>query len=335
MRAMEPSSAPPPLRTRRSRFKPAWWLPGGHLQTLYATFLKRAPRLALEAQLFELPDGDCTKGFWMSPGPAEPSPLVILLPGLEGGVRSRYIRGLAGHLAEAGYRILILPFRGTQDNPNRHRETYHAGWIRDLDWVIGDLERTTNTVPFGIIGFSLGGNVLLRWLASAPAASRIRQAIGVSIPFDLSCVAHQMQRGAARVYQATLVRQLRKTAHHKLTSHGHPTLDVRHLRKLRTFLDFDGRYVAPLYGFRDAEDYYAETSSRAILKRIKTPTLLIQSRDDPLIPGSCLPDATEWSATTVLEWSPSGGHVGFIGGRWPFWGRAWLHERITEALAAG
>ncbi|MHB1544362.1 MAG: YheT family hydrolase [Gammaproteobacteria bacterium] len=320
------------LHTRRSAFKPAWWLPGGHAQTLYAAYLKHAPRLQLETQIFELPDGDCTRGFWLLPRSPH-QPLVMLLPGLEGDAGSPYIRGLARHLARAGYGILILPFRGTRGNPNRRRESYHAGWIGDLDWVVEYLNQEEKTAPLAIIGFSLGGNMLLRWLATSPGAARIQQAIGVSIPFDLSCVAHAMSRGTARLYQAALIQNLRRAAFQKLADHGHPTLQSIDLRKLRTFLDFDGRYVAPLYGFQDAEDYYAQTSSRSILGRIKTPTLILQSLDDPIIPGYCLPEESEWSASTILEWSPHGGHVGFIHGRWPFWGHAWINERITEALA--
>ncbi|EQD26968.1 alpha/beta hydrolase fold protein, partial [mine drainage metagenome] len=137
---------------RRSTFKPAWWLPGGHTQTLYATYLKRAPRLRLETQLFELPDGDCTRGFWLCPR-RPGKPLVILLPGLRGDTGSPYIRGLAVRLAQAGYGILTLPFRGTRGNPNRRRETYHAGWVGDLDWVVEYLNQQEHAAPLAIIGF--------------------------------------------------------------------------------------------------------------------------------------------------------------------------------------
>ena len=318
-------------RIRRSTFKPAWWLPGGHLQTLYATYLKHSPPLKLETEAFELPDGDCTRGFWRLPRNPD-RPLVILLPGLEGDAQSPYIRSLADRLGCLGYEILILPFRGTRSNPNRRRESYHAGWTADLDWVVECYARREPAGTLAVIGFSLGGNMLLRWLASASGAARVRQAIGVSIPFDLACVAHRMGHGAARFYQSVLVRELRRAARGQMARFGHPTLSPAQLRKLRTFLEFDGRYVAPLYGFRDAEDYYKQTNSRAILDQIRTPTLLLQSLDDPIIPGSCLPQDSEWSASTVVEWSPSGGHVGFISGRRPFSGHAWLDERILEAL---
>lgn len=321
----------PVPRTHPSAFRPAWWLPGGHLQTLYATYLKRAPRLALETELFELPDGDCTRGYWVRP--LDPGkPLVILLPGLEGGPEAPYVRGLSGHLSRAGFGILILPFRGTWGNPNRQIASYHAGWTGDLDWILTHLEETRGLTPFALAGFSLGGNMMLHWLANAPRASRIRQAVGVSIPFDLSCVAHRMKQGAGRLYQAALVRDLRRTALRALADYSHPALQAGDLKKLRTFLDFDGRYVAPLYGFQNAEDYYSRTSSRAILARIRTPTLIIQALDDPIIPPCCLPHEQEWSDSTVFEWSPKGGHVGFIEGHWPGWGRHWLGERISEVL---
>ncbi len=319
---------------RKSTFRPAWWLPNGHAQTLYAALGRRVPAAPVRMETFDWPDGDRTRGFWSSiPRPNDGGTTVVLLPGLEGGIRSPYIRGLLRRLAKDGHRVLVLPFRGSVSNPSAGPLTYHAGWTHDLERVVGHLLALEPERVLALVGFSLGGNMMLRWLATDPRAGDIRQAIGVSIPFDLSCTAHRLRRGSGRLYERYLVAELRRSARRHLRAHGHPTLDVRRLGRLKTFLEFDEHFVAPLHGFRDAHDYYRQTSARPLLSRIRTPTLLLQALDDPLIPPDCLPDESEWGSESVFEWSERGGHVGFISGRCPLWGDAWLEERIAQALA--
>ncbi len=319
---------------QESRFRPAWWLPNGHWQTLYAAYFRRVPCPPLREETFEWPEGDRTRGFWSGTGrTGRARATVLLLPGLEGGIRSPYIRGLLRRLVHDGHEVLVLPFRGSASNPACGRLTYHAGWTRDLEGVVGRLLTEDPERILAVVGFSLGGNMMLRWLATDPRADRIHQAIGVSIPFDLSCTAHGFRQGSGRIYERYLVAGLRRSARRHLRSQGHPTLDVRGLRRLRTFLEFDDHYVAPLHGFQDALDYYRQTSARPILSRVRAPTLILQARDDPLIPPACLPRESEWGPATVFEWSEHGGHVGFIGGAWPLWGSAWLEGRIAGVLS--
>lgn len=319
---------------RESAFRPAWWLPNGHAQTLYAALGRWVRGSPVRMETFEWADGDRTRGFWSGiRRPDDCGTTVVLLPGLEGGIRSPYIRGLLRRLAKDGHQVLVLPFRGSASNPSSGPQTYHAGWTHDLERIVAHLLAREPERALALVGFSLGGNMMLRWLATDPRADGIRQAIGVSIPFDLSCTAHWLRRGSGRLYERYLVAGLRRSARRHLGAHGHPVLDIRSLGRLKTFLAFDGQFVAPLHGFRDALDYYRQTSARPLLSRIRTPTLLLQALDDPLIPAGCLPDESEWGPETVFEWSEHGGHVGFISGHCPLWGAAWLEERIAQALA--
>jgi predicted alpha/beta-fold hydrolase len=319
---------------RESAFRPAWWLPNGHGQTLYAAYGRYVPASPVRMETFEWPDGDRTRGFWSGIRRREDrGTTVVLLPGLEGGIRSPYIRGLLRRLANDGHQVLVLPFRGSVSNPASGPLPYHAGWTHDLERVVGHLLAHQPERSLALVGFSLGGNMMLRWLATDPRADCIQQAIGVSIPFDLSCTAHQLRHGSGRLYERYLVAGLRRSARRHLRVHGHPVLDVRGLGRLKTFLEFDEHFVAPLHGFRDALDYYRKTSARPLLSRIETPTLILQAMDDPLIPPACLPHESEWGPATVLEWSAHGGHVGFIKGRCPLWGESWLEGRIGQALS--
>ncbi|MGD2083573.1 MAG: hydrolase [Chromatiales bacterium] len=309
-----------------SAFRPARWLSGPHLQTLWPTFFRRRPPLAVHRQRLDTPDGDFLDLSWAA---GADGPTVLILHGLEGSLRSHYAAGLMGGLARAGFRPVFLHFRNCGDEPNRLPRSYHSGETGDLDFVVRSLSAAGRPVV-AVVGFSLGGNVLLKWLGERGEHAQVRTAVAVSVPFVLADAAERLDRGLSRLYQRHLLGRLRASYRRKFARMPSP-LDVN-VDRLRTFREYDDAVTAPLHGFAGVDDYYARSSSRGFLPRIRVPTLILHARDDPfMFPETC-PDAAELSPTVTLELSRGGGHVGFVTGPSP--GRAgyWLDSRILDHL---
>ncbi|HKK13327.1 MAG TPA: hydrolase [Gammaproteobacteria bacterium] len=312
-----------------STFRPAWWLPGAHLQTLFPNLLRRRAGPSLRRERLELPDGDFVDLDWGA-GP-DHGPWVLILHGLEGSVRSSYAAGILDALASAGYQAVLMHFRGCSGEPNRLPRSYHSGETGDLDYVVRHLRARAPGRALGVLGYSLGGNVLLKWLGEQGPQAPVACAIAVSVPFDLAQAACRLERGFSRVYQWYLLRQLRGSVSRKARRLDLPVASDR-LRRARTFRHFDDLVTAPLHGFRDADDYYRRSSSRGYLRHIAIPTLILQAADDPFMSPAGLPRDGELSAAVTLELSPRGGHVGFVTGTRPWRPRYWLEERIAREL---
>jgi hypothetical protein len=282
--------------------------------------------LRLEPERLELPDGDFLDLAWGGPAAG---PVVILLHGLEGSLRSHYAAGLIALLSRRGFRALFLHFRNTRE-PNRLPRSYHSGETGDLAHVIAHVTTRTGRAPFAAVGYSLGGNVLLKWLGEAGEDAPLETAVAVSVPFDLSEAADRMERGASRLYQWRLVESLRRSYRRKFARMPSPL--AVDLRRLRTFRQFDEAVTAPLHGFAGVDDYYGRSSSRPYLARIRVPTLILHARDDPFMWPHTPPTSAQLSPSVRLELSKHGGHVGFVTGRWPWRARWWLEERIGAHL---
>ncbi len=182
-----------------------------------------------------------------------------------------------------------------------------------------------------VIGISLGGNVLLKWLGEQGEAAALTTAVAVSVPFDLDSAAHRLQRGLSRIYRNHLLGKLRQSVLRKSALHS-PPVALHRLPELQSFHAFDDAVTAPLHGFRDVADYYRRSSSKPFLKHIRVSTLILQARDDPFLPAAALPVAGELSESTTLELSEYGGHVGFVSGNNPLRPVYWLEQRILEHL---
>ncbi len=311
-----------------SRFKPAWWLPGAHLQTLFPPLFRNRTPPALRRERLELADGDFLDIDWTE---GQSGPLVLLLHGLEGSLSSHYVTGLLRSLDACGFRTALLYFRGCSGEPNRLARSYHSGETGDLDTVIRYLTTQGARRSLHVVGVSLGGNVLLKWLGEHPHQSLVEKAIAVSVPFDLNAAALRLERGFSRLYQAYLLRKLRRSTRAKAQHHRLP-FDVERLGQLRTFRAFDDAVTAPLHGFAGVDDYYGECSSRAYVRHIRTPTLVLHAADDPFMTSAAIPGGEELGPGIHMELCRAGGHVGFVGGRWPWKPRYWMDQRICEFL---
>ncbi len=325
-----------PEQSPVDRYKPCWWLPGGHAQTLWPVLTRRV-RLEVRSERLELPDGDCVQLDWAGDGGRSDSPIVILVPGLQGDIGSGYIRGLLRAFQARGWRGVLLNHRG-RGQPNRKRQSYHSGMTCDLDYFVRLLSDKEPGVPIAVAGFSLGANICLKWLGEWGHCGRalpIVGAVAVATPFNLAAVAENINRGLARVYQWYLLRSLHKDMERKMTVMGDTLGFTRgELRRLNTFFKFDDRVTGPWHGFAGAADYYAQCRSDPLLKHIAVPTLVLCANNDPLVPARLLPRAGDVSDKVTLEITQGGGHLGFVGGRWPWATRYWLETRIPEFLAA-
>lgn len=314
-----------------ARFQASWWLPGGHAQTLWPALVRRV-RLDVRSERLELPDGDFVRLDWTGAS----GPIVIVLPGLQGDLGSAYVRGLLQACQQRGWRGVLLNYRG-RGEPNRLTQSYHCGMTCDLDYLVHHLAEQEPNTPLGVVGYSVGANICLKWLGECGQQGQklpIAAAVGVSVPFNLGIVAKNIERGFSRIYQWHLLRSLRGDVVRKMDSLGdHLRLTRQELRRLNTFFKFDDRISGPLNGFHDAEDYYARTRSDVLLKHVTVPTLILNARNDPLVPPHLIPHPHHVSKKVTLEITEGGGHLGFVHGRWPWSPRFWLDTRVPEFLA--
>ena len=308
-----------------SEFRPAWWLPGAHLQTLWPTLSRRRPRLALSRRRVELSDGDFID---LRLAPAA-GPRVLLIHGLEGDLRSHYAGTLMEALADAGYTPVFMHLRGCSEEPNRLDRGYHSGASDDLAEVLDCLAADPAGSPLAAVGFSLGGNLLLKYLGETRSAP-LRTAIAVSVPFVLRDAMLKLNSGFSVVYRAYLIRKLKSSFRAKFRDRPCP-LSVD-LSTIRDFNAFDEQITAPLSGFGGVFDYYTRASCRSFLPAITLPTLIIHARDDPFMFAHSVPFEHELGAGVALELSRGGGHVGFVAGAAPWRPRYWLEDRILRHL---
>jgi len=276
----------------------------------------------------DLSDGDFVDLDWHDTSrESVAGPLVLLLHGLEGCSRSHYIMGAVHALANAGYSSVVMQFRTCSGVPNRATRSYHAGETDDLNEVVTHINREREI--FAAVGYSLGGNVLLKWLGESTTQRPVTTSIAVSVPYRLNSAALRMERGASRIYQKRLISLLHAKTRLRLDPETSP-IDLSRLSEWRTFRSFDHHVTAPLHGFDGVDDYYARSSSVQFLRGIQKPTLLIHSKDDPFMEPDIAPHEAELSDHVRLELADRGGHVGFVaGGVRPVY---WLEARMVAHL---
>ncbi|HVV68873.1 MAG TPA: hydrolase [Gammaproteobacteria bacterium] len=310
-------------------FKPAWWLRNRHLQTIWPTlFRRRIKNLPLWRERIELPDGDFIDLDWTGHPKA---PLVLILHGLEGSIFSPYARGMLQALHHHGWCGVFMHFRGCSGEDNRLLRAYHAGDTEDIAYILKILQQRSSGLPMAAIGFSLGGNILLKWLGQTQEKNLLSAAVAISVPFDLHKSVQTITTGFSKIYEKYILNCLCKKTRRKLQSQIN-TRQFPKISSLKTLYDFDNQVTAPLHGFNDAMEYYALSSCRQYLSNIQVPTLLLQAKDDPFVTPDSLPQPHELASAIQFELTAKGGHVGFVSGElWKV--RYWLEERVPQFLS--
>lgn len=290
---------------------PPWWLQGGHRQTLIGPILGRRHHWNGQLERWRTPDDDFLRVHLSLT--AEASPLVILLHGLEGSVRSPYLQGVASACEHRGWSVAAVEHRSCGGEMNRARRLYHLGETSDVDFVVREVQRRWPQRALLIAGFSAGANMLAKWLGEqgdrAPEA--IRAAAVVSAPFEIACSARRIDHLLGGIYVAHFLRTLVPKALAKERQFP-GCLEIARVRASRSFAAFDECATAVLHGFRGAEEYWTESSCGAFLPCIRRPTLLLSARDDPFHDEGALPiQAVSASPWLHAVFPATGGHVGF------------------------
>lgn len=316
-----------------SAFKAPWWARNRHIQTLLsATLYRRRAQPVLERETVELPNGDFLHLDWSASSHlGESQPIVLAIHGLQGSSESPYAAALMQATQRRGWLGAVMHFRGCSGEPNRLDRSYHAAETEDLGFVLHMLHARFPGVPIAAIGFSLGGSVLLKYLGERGRDALVDCAIAVSVSFDLGASARVLSRGFSKIYQRRLINSLLENLARKFNGQNAP-IDMAAARRARTFYEFDDQVTAPLHGFASADEYYQVASCRQYLKSIRAPTLIVDARDDPFMCPATIPEESELSDSVTLELSQHGGHVGFIGGRWPWRPEFWGDQRVISFL---
>jgi uncharacterized protein len=305
-----------------------------HLQTILPLFLSHAKVDCLTEELY-FQDGDFTEIVWSEvPESKAFSDIVVLFHGLGGSSDSVYIQEMMQHLKQMGYLGVLMHFRGCGSRTNDTARSYHAGETEDADFFIHRLKQRFPQARLHAIGYSLGGNMLLKLVSTYAEDAPLSSAIAVSTPLELETCTLHLNKGLAKLYQLYLLKELK--AHllqkaYKLDLVTALGLSVKRIKAIKSIYEFDDIYTAPVHGFSDAHEYYTRNSSRQFLAKIKTPTLMIHAHDDPFMPASVFPDEKELSASVRFELYEHGGHVGFIEGGL-FQPRFWLQKRIQSFI---
>ena len=304
-----------------------WWLPGGHLQTIWAALLP-APWIAWSRERWETPDGDFIDLDWAGRDAAPSGPLIALFHGLEGSSASPYARAIAAQALAMGWRCVVPHFRGCSGELNRLPRAYHSGDSEEIAWILDFLSRENKNLF--ACGISLGGNALLKYLGEKGAHTAVLKAASISAPLDLAAAGRSLDRGFSReLYTRIFLKSLKKKTFEKIRRQKIP-VDAMRLKNARTFWEFDDTVTAPLHGFLGADDYWARSSSAPWLRGIRVPTLVINARNDPFMPEAALDairESGEVPPNVVLEFPRTGGHAGFPGRN------RWLAQRVLHFLS--
>ena len=316
-------------------YSPAWWIPGGHLQTLWGKIFRRQPPAPTILERWDTPDGDFLEIHRLAA--ERDAPRVLLLHGLEGTVRSHYAQGLLNEAARRGWGADLLIFRSCGSELNRTRRFYHSGETSDLGFALDRILDEFPASPLALAGVSLGGNVLLKFLGERAGnlPLQLMAAAAISVPFDLARSATRINHGFSKFYQRFFLNSLRKKAQEK--ARRFPDIGSQdRIAALRTLEDFDNLITGPLHGFKNAQDYYARSSSLPYLKNIRLNTLLVSAVDDPMLPPEVLDEVREVAVHNPalrVDFVEKGGHAGFVTGSVPWRPFYYAEHRVGEFFA--
>ena len=314
-----------------SSFRPHPLVRSPHIQTIVPSLFRR-PQPPNAAPLFlDTEDGDILRYIHVAGGNSR---LVIISHGLEGSFQSPYVLGMMNALSERGWDVLAWNMRGCGDEPNKLVTWYHSGQSKDLRTIVSFAD-TLGYSEIALVGFSVGGNITLKYLGEGGRAlqGKISRAVVISVPMDLAGAAAQLARPANAIYMQYLLRPLRARMRQKAKQFPN-TFDLHGLASITSFHEFDTRFTAPFHGFSSVEEYWEQSSSLKYVDGVAIPTLAITAFDDPFLSRTCIADdVAQKLSFFTLEPSQHGGHVGFI--ETPRLTSTWSEQRTCSFLERG
>jgi predicted alpha/beta-fold hydrolase len=311
-------------------YNPRYFFRSKHFNTVYRTLFHNII-IDYKRKRLELNDGDFLD---LDFSQVNSDKIAIVIHGLEGSSNSNYVKSVTKVLNDSHWDVVSINLKGCSGEPNRLLSSYHSGKTDDLATVISFLENHYNYASFSLIGFSLGGNVTLKYLGEIgdQFPSKIKSAATISVPCDLKGSSESIAKFWNTVYMQRFLISLKKKSHIKLKQFPKSFLKKEDIDKVKNFFDFDNMYTAPAHGFADAFDYWEKSSSKQFIAGIKIPTLLITASDDPFLSQSCIPiKEANNNENFVLEITKHGGHVGF-NANFSRSNGLWLENRIVQFL---
>lgn len=344
-----------------------FWLPGGHLQTIYSAYFARHHHIAFVRQRINTPDGDFLDLDWTGPGlfadklasgalaprdaqlsktaarrwmqdddwktlpHSAQTQALVLFHGLEGSSSSHYSQAIAQYFRARGWVVVVAHFRGCSGFPNRMARAYYSGDSEEIKFILNSVRQQLPHATWHTVGVSLGGNAMLKYLGEqAEQATWLKAAAAISVPMDLVSCGRSLSESliGKRVYCPHFLKSMKAKIFEK--SRRFPgMIDIIRLGQARTLRDFDDIYTAPMHGYQHALDYWTQASSKPLLPHIAVPTLILNAQNDPFVPVESLPQPQNASTHILLHQPERGGHVGFTSGAFP--GTInWLPSRIAR-----
>ena len=295
-----------------SSYRPVYPFRNAHLNTIYPNLFRRVKSLSFQRQRIDTPDGDFLD---LDFSTCDSKTAVLVVHGLEGNSYSGYASGLALAANRQGWDAIAMNLRGCSGEANRTHGAYHSGKTDDLDTAVQHLMKSHHYKEIILCGFSLGGNLVLKYAGEkgSQLPEIIKATVGVSVPCDLEGSARKLARLSNRAYLIRFLRTLKQKVRNKIRDHEDFPIQLNDLQRVRNFEDFDNLYTAPLHGFKNASDYYQQSSCHFYLYDIQVPTLLINALDDPFLTPECFPfSAATANPNLHFETPKFGGHVGFL-----------------------
>ena len=287
-------------------FSPPWYLFNRHFETIYPALFRKVINGSNDSVRVITKDKDFIDLDYYN---VQSDKTVVLSHGLEGNSKKPYMIGMINILLNAGFNCVAWNFRGCSGIHNKYPYSYHSGATHDLDNIIQKTEYIFPHSKIYLIGFSLGGNLTLKYLGENSLNSRIEKAIAVSVPLDLHQSCLEISKNSNWIY----TRRFLKTLKRKITDKAKlfpQEINVSAIKEITNLLEFDDRYTAPLHGFKNAIDYYTQCSSINFLEKISIPTLIINARNDPFLSQECYPKNIN-TGFIKYDYPPFGGHLGF------------------------
>ncbi|MCU0442227.1 MAG: alpha/beta fold hydrolase [Bacteroidia bacterium] len=315
-----------------SSFNGNKWFKGKHAETIIPA-LFRSVSVQYTRTCLELVDGDFIDLDWHRIGNRK---LMVLFHGLEGSAQSQYIKGFVRYFSQRGYDCCAVNFRGCSGQPNRLLRSYHSGATDDIDAVMNHIANEKYDILVSV-GFSLGGNVLLKYLGEKkyPIPTALKAAIAFSVPCDLEASAYVMAGWQNKVYMQRFLKSLDNKMRQKALQFPE-AVDLSALGTIRTFHEFDNLYTGPMHGFKNAQAYYQACNSLQFLAAIQHPVCLVNAKNDPFLAPSCFPiSQAKTNPYLFLEMPQYGGHVGFSEGlpNQQYWSEKRAEAFINEVIS--
>lgn len=314
---------------KKSGYDAPYLFSNGHIQTIHANIFRLLKGPQYVRKRLNTPDGDFLDLDWSK---VRSKKLAIITHGMGGDSYRPYIAGMVKALNEKGFDALAWNYRGCSGVPNKTPKSTHGGATHDLDSVIKHALSLKRYKVLVLIGFSLGGNITLKYLGEQGKAidPLIAKAVTFSVPCNLASSAHQLGKFSNKIYMINFLMLLRNYIRIKMKKNPE-LINDSDFHEISNFQQFDDRYIAPFHGFKNAEDYWKQSSCEPFLDNIKVPTLLVNAEDDPFLTPDCFPiKKARNNPHFYLEIPKTGGHVGFVS--FNFKNEYWSEKRALEFI---